>query len=57
MAQAHIALVRHEPGMQNACKPIANGFAAASAAVLQPFLRAMAAPSVYAHTAFSKAMG
>ena len=45
-----------EPGTQNACKPIPIASAAASALVM-PFFSATAQPSVYAHTAFSKAMG
>ena len=45
-----------EPGMQNDCKPIPI-FSAASAAFLEPFFIAIAAPAVYAQTALSKAMG
>ena len=42
--------------MQNACRPTPIS-AAASFAFLQPFLIAIAAPTVYAHFAFSKQIG
>ena len=45
-----------EPEIQKACKPIPI-FSAASAAVFEPFLTAIAAPQVYAQQAFSKAIG
>ena len=45
-----------DPGMQKDCSPMPMS-AAASAAFTSPFLIAMAAPTVYAHFAFSKQIG
>ena len=45
-----------EPGIQNACNPSPIAFAA-SAALVHPFLIAIAAPNVYAQAAFSKHIG
>jgi len=54
--QTNLSAVGNGPGIQKACNPIPIA-SAASAAVFTPFFSATAQPNVYAHTAFSKAIG